>query len=393
MQFPPEVERWRSLVEKYFPADLVDKALWTIQHESSGNPNAIGDNGAARSLFQIQTNQAIPGRPDAAFLDDPERNIKFAAQNLGAANGDFKAWGENNLYQGKPFGAFGNNVWPGEGGSNLSTNANAPQIPSLPYSREDYYKKVARRNVLLVQIYTPDGKDFNPGIAPDDPRITEFQQLTADMQQFEDALDGGAQEWKDYYDWLDRMNETDPGRIDAENSANKYAREFAVNQQATSDTANDLVEQRQTQDSAIEEFGKYKGSNHFEAGAFRAPSMDLATKDELFSGNVDRISKNLPAVKDLPYPTRPGTDFRPSGPFGTSVLPTLPATPTQSPGSDDELSPAAEDAFPRKTSWADRARSGGSFFGGGSGISGSVLQSANGGAKKSIDLWTGRWRK
>ena len=48
MEFPPEVERWRSLVAKYFPPESVDKALWTIMYESSGNPSAVGDGGAAR---------------------------------------------------------------------------------------------------------------------------------------------------------------------------------------------------------------------------------------------------------------------------------------------------------------------------------------------------------
>ena len=115
MQFPPEVEQWRTLVAKYFPPDLVDKALWTIQHESSGNAGAVGDNGVARGLFQVQDSDAFPNRPQASYLDDPEHNIAYAAQQLGAANGDFSAWGDNgNTYNGQPFGAFGDNQYPGD---------------------------------------------------------------------------------------------------------------------------------------------------------------------------------------------------------------------------------------------------------------------------------------
>ena len=102
MQFPPEVERWRATVAKYFPPQLVDKALWTIQHESGGNPGAVGDGGRARGLFQVQDQTAFPNRPDAAWLDNPENNIKYAAQNLGAATGNFAAWGGNNTGT-KPF--------------------------------------------------------------------------------------------------------------------------------------------------------------------------------------------------------------------------------------------------------------------------------------------------
>lgn len=121
MNYPPDVERWRPVVAKYFPPHLVDKALWVIMHESGGNPAAVGDGGAARGLFQVQDRRAFPNRPDAAWLDNPENNIKYAAESLGAAGGNFSAWGENNLYNGQPFGALGNHPYPG--GANMSIPA------------------------------------------------------------------------------------------------------------------------------------------------------------------------------------------------------------------------------------------------------------------------------
>ncbi len=122
-QYSPEVEQWRSLVAKYFPAELVDKALYVIQYESGGNPGSVGDGGAARGLFQIQDSRNFSNRPDAAYLDDPERNIAYAAKQLGAASGNWGAWGEGTAGQpaynpatGKGrFGALGNHPYGGAG--------------------------------------------------------------------------------------------------------------------------------------------------------------------------------------------------------------------------------------------------------------------------------------
>lgn len=123
MQFPPDVERWRSTVAKYFPPELVDKALWVIQYESGGNPNAVGDGGAARGLFQIQDSRNFSSRPSADYLDNPENNIKYAAQQLGAASGKWTDWGEGSTYQGKPFGALGNHPFPGSATNGRASTA------------------------------------------------------------------------------------------------------------------------------------------------------------------------------------------------------------------------------------------------------------------------------
>lgn len=117
MAYSPNVERWRSLVEKYFPPELVDKALYVIQGESGGDPGARGDNGVAIGLFQIQDKTNFSNRPDATYLSDPEKNIAYAAQQLGGASGNFSAWGEGSLHNGKPFGALGNNPYPGDSGT------------------------------------------------------------------------------------------------------------------------------------------------------------------------------------------------------------------------------------------------------------------------------------
>jgi len=49
------VERWRSLVAKYFPADAVDEALLCISIESGGNPENVSSSGKYVGLFQMDS--------------------------------------------------------------------------------------------------------------------------------------------------------------------------------------------------------------------------------------------------------------------------------------------------------------------------------------------------
>ena len=151
MSYPPKVEALRPLVQKYFPANLVDKALYVINLESGGDPSARGDNGVAIGLFQIQDRTAFPNRPDSTWLSNPENNIKYAAQVLGAANGNWAPWGENNSYNGQPFGALGNNPYNGmaaatsdvqpRGGGNQMAPTPQPgkAIPMPLFGKDSYF--------------------------------------------------------------------------------------------------------------------------------------------------------------------------------------------------------------------------------------------------------------
>lgn len=118
MQFPTSVEQWRQAVtdiarEFGLPDWWIDKVLWTINGESRGDPNAVGDSGNAVGLLQIHSSDSIAGRPSKDQLLDPLFNIRYAATSLGMVNNNFAAWGENNSYNGQPFGALGNNPFPG----------------------------------------------------------------------------------------------------------------------------------------------------------------------------------------------------------------------------------------------------------------------------------------
>ena len=59
------VERWRPLVEKYFPASQVATAMRVLRCESGGDPNAYNARSGASGLFQ-HLKRYWPSRADAA---------------------------------------------------------------------------------------------------------------------------------------------------------------------------------------------------------------------------------------------------------------------------------------------------------------------------------------
>lgn len=117
-EYPPEVERWRELVEAMFPAEEVGKALWVIQHESAGRPDALGDYDPSRNvyaaigLFQIQSRVNFSNRPTSEWLMEPMNNIAYARLMVGREG--WAPWGEDNTHNGQPFGALGRHPYPGD---------------------------------------------------------------------------------------------------------------------------------------------------------------------------------------------------------------------------------------------------------------------------------------
>jgi len=112
MAYSSNVEQWRALVSKYFAPEDVDKALYVIQGESGGNPTIAGDGGNSIGLFQMNMGGGLGTGSTAEQLSDPEYNIRLAAQAVYGGSG-WKPWGEGATYQGKPFGALGNNPYGG----------------------------------------------------------------------------------------------------------------------------------------------------------------------------------------------------------------------------------------------------------------------------------------
>jgi septal ring factor EnvC (AmiA/AmiB activator) len=81
--FPPAVERWRSLAAAYFPASRVDEALAIIDCESLGDADAYNPYSGASGLFQFLPATWASTSPKAGFSGaspfDPEANIGTAA--------------------------------------------------------------------------------------------------------------------------------------------------------------------------------------------------------------------------------------------------------------------------------------------------------------------------
>jgi peptidoglycan hydrolase CwlO-like protein len=81
--FPPAVERWRSLVAAYFPGSRVDEALAIIDCESLGDPDAYNPYSGASGLFQFLPATWASTSPKAGFSGaspfDADANIGTAA--------------------------------------------------------------------------------------------------------------------------------------------------------------------------------------------------------------------------------------------------------------------------------------------------------------------------
>ena len=81
--FPSAVERWRSLVQAYFPSSRVDEALAVLQCESLGDADAYNPYSGASGLYQFLPSTWASASPNAGFSGasafDAEANIGTAA--------------------------------------------------------------------------------------------------------------------------------------------------------------------------------------------------------------------------------------------------------------------------------------------------------------------------
>lgn len=79
----PAVERWRPLVEQYFPDKRVEEAMRVLACESWGNPNAVNPTSDATGLFQFIPTTWVWASAAAGFggydRTHPEANVASAA--------------------------------------------------------------------------------------------------------------------------------------------------------------------------------------------------------------------------------------------------------------------------------------------------------------------------
>jgi hypothetical protein len=82
-EFTWTVDRWRPIVEMYFPEDWVDWGLRVIECESHGDPEAKNPTSTASGLFQhlgsLWDGRTAAAGWDGADIFDPIANIAMAA--------------------------------------------------------------------------------------------------------------------------------------------------------------------------------------------------------------------------------------------------------------------------------------------------------------------------
>ncbi|MBM3137394.1 MAG: lytic transglycosylase domain-containing protein [Chloroflexi bacterium] len=93
--FPQEIQRWKSLIEKYAQANNLDPNLIgaLILQESGGQPSIVSSSGAV-GLMQVMPRDGIAAqfmcingpcftaRPTSHELSDPEFNLRYGSQML-----------------------------------------------------------------------------------------------------------------------------------------------------------------------------------------------------------------------------------------------------------------------------------------------------------------------
>jgi len=200
----------------------------------------------------------------------------------------------------------------------------------LPFDEKTYLEKYTRYNVLGIELQKYQTPDPLTGEMPAMPPglAEEYFKLEYELSEYDRIKAEGGSSLDDDLARLGYLNQNNPAMIDAQNSANAWARQQQINAQAQSGTANEMGEQRLTQDSANAETEAYRSASQFTAPmGFRVGATDLPTQEEVFAKQLDMASRNLPEVKPIPY-----SQPYPSGPRG--------ATPYQVPKIDMRQRPA-----------------------------------------------------
>lgn len=153
-------------IRKYFGTGEEDKWLYLINGESGYRDDAVGDGGAAYGLFQSQHN---PGQTLDSQFADAKRLYDADKRNGGTGFGD---WGEGRLFQGKPFGALGNNPYGG--------------TVTQPSQSDSYRDRLLEQETTYAQrldelLNTPRPSDFAAGNNYDD-QIATYGELLAKVR-------------------------------------------------------------------------------------------------------------------------------------------------------------------------------------------------------------------
>lgn len=87
---PTQVERWRPLVARHFPASAVNTAVCLIHYESRGRADAYNRSSGASGLLQVLSSWAPKFGVSKSDLFDPDTNLRISAALY--ADGGWKHW-------------------------------------------------------------------------------------------------------------------------------------------------------------------------------------------------------------------------------------------------------------------------------------------------------------
>lgn len=161
-----------------------------------------------------------------------------------------------------------------------------------------------------------------------------YQRLTeigGELTDYEDALEAsGGVTGDDVMRAYDFYNKTDPLATEAENSANRYAREYQQRSLATQVASDELTNQLDTYKAAVDSQSIDRSTTPT-PGAFLATPAKIESGANLFAKALENIKKGLPEVTDMPSPLRPAggpDDWARMGqpPTPTPTLPKVPIT-------------------------------------------------------------------
>lgn len=176
-QYEPLVERWRGLASSTMPPELagrpdagqlLDKYLYAIKGESSGEPTAQNPTSTAHGLVGNLRERT----------DDPETQLRngwgLVASDLQNGGTGFGDWGEGRLYQGQPFGSLGENPYPGTGGGDSSGVSAPPNNGGLsPGATPALDAYAARLRLGTADLYSGDTGGVTTPSDPTQPDVPE----------------------------------------------------------------------------------------------------------------------------------------------------------------------------------------------------------------------------
>lgn len=245
------------------------------------------------------------------WLKNPDNNLRYAyyISNQGS---NFQPWSTAGAAA-ADVGASGSSSSAG------STNVNYSDLITQYAALNEKWKaldaKVSPYDTNNQQTYfdptqglmalVPDGVDqFGQ------PNTQPIQIMTAaEYQEYislGDQLDALEKQYEDQGGNLDDLIKqatyqynTDPRNIDAQNAADKYARDLSAVNTAVSLAGDQVTAQHQSQNDA--ETSLTNWANSSARGTFRAPSTNLQSADDIFKNAVAKVKAQLPDVPARPY--------------------------------------------------------------------------------------------